>query len=135
VIYTPDTWPDTWPSFSFNEMRCRVTSECDMEPEFMDRLQALRDAVGPLRVSSGYRSPSHPIEARKPQPGAHAQGIATDVAVAHGGRAYEILKAALHLDFKGIGISLLSDPKYIHLDLGGVFKPFHATRPAVWVYK
>ena len=47
----------SWPNFSFDEMACKGSGECEMNPEFMDRLQALRDALGaPLPVTSGYRS-------------------------------------------------------------------------------
>ena len=37
-----------------------------MESEFIARLNQLRNAYGkPLTISSGFRDPTHPIEAKK----------------------------------------------------------------------
>jgi zinc D-Ala-D-Ala carboxypeptidase len=39
----------------------------------MAKLQKLRETYGsPMKVTSGYRCPQHPIEAKKARPGAHA---------------------------------------------------------------
>jgi zinc D-Ala-D-Ala carboxypeptidase len=53
-----------------------------MKPEFMAKLQKLRETYGaPMKVTSGYRCPQHPIEAKKARPGAHASGQAVDIGV------------------------------------------------------
>jgi len=53
-----------WPNFSEREMKCSETGECKMDVHFMNRLQGLRREVSrPMRVTSGYRSPDHSIEA------------------------------------------------------------------------
>ena len=59
-----DDW-DRYPNFSRIEFACSHTGECDMDAEFMDALQELRNQFGPMRITSGYRSPEHPIEKRK----------------------------------------------------------------------
>ena len=51
-----DDW-DRYPNFSRDEFECSHTGECDMDAEFMDALQELRDQFGPMRITSGYRSP------------------------------------------------------------------------------
>ena len=61
MSFTADTWPrDRWPNFSFEEFTCSHSGACIMSPEFMDKLQNLRDEMGPLWITSGYRSLTHP---------------------------------------------------------------------------
>lgn len=124
---------DRWPNFSFGELRCRHTGACLMDESFLDRLQLLRDAVGPLVVTSGYRSRAHPVEAKKDLPGAHTSGRAVDVAC-RGEQAYQVLGKALELGFTGIGVSQSGEGgRFLHLDdLGNV--EYHGPRPAVWSY-
>ena len=77
MSYTEATWPkDRWPNFAHRELACSETGECEMDEAFMDRLQLLRNHYGhALRITSGYRSPAHSIEAAKPAPfGTHCQG-------------------------------------------------------------
>ena len=116
-----------YPNFSKSEFDCKETGENRMNAEFMDKLQALRIRYGkPMIITSGYRSPRHSIEAKKQQPGTHAQGIACDVAV-HGADAYELIELAMNLGFTGIGVSQKSGgPRFVHLDI--------APRTAVWSY-
>ena len=105
-----------------------------MDESFLDRLQALRDAVGSLVISSGYRSESHPVEAAKDRPGTHTMGRAVDV-VCRGERAYQVLGMALELGFTGIGVDQGGDDheRFLHLDdLGNV--EYHGPRPTVWSY-
>ena len=111
-----------WPNFSRREMACRHTGECAMRPAFMDRLQALRDAHGrPLIVTSGYRAPTHPIEAAKPRPGVHSLD---------GAAALELVRLALALGFTGIGVSQRAGrARFLHLDDWDA-----APRPNLWSY-
>ena len=68
--------------FTLDEFACQETGENEIKTEFVERLDALRDACGfPFVITSGYRSPRHSIEAKKPNgPGQHASGIAADIA-------------------------------------------------------
>ena len=65
--YHQAEWPsDRWPNFSYDEIKCSATGMCRVDEDLMDKLQRLREAVGkPLTITSGYRSPDHPIEAAK----------------------------------------------------------------------
>ena len=125
-------WP--WANFSPHEMRCKHTGKTGMDPSFMDRLQRLRDEFGgPLPVSSGYRHPDHPIEARKDEPGSHSTGKAADIRI-HGADALRLVRLALQEGFTGVGIHQTGDhgSRFIHLDTvdPGPGRP----RPWIWSY-
>jgi zinc D-Ala-D-Ala carboxypeptidase len=120
-----------YPNFSASEFRCKHTGREKMADDFVRKLQGLRTEFGrPLVITSGYRDPSHPIEARKVRPGAHAAGRAVDIKVVSPATMYELIRLAPRYGFTGIGISFRSStPKFLHLD--DVTGP---SRPAVWVY-
>lgn len=123
-----------WKNFKPSDMTCKETGEVKYDPSFMDRLQTLREQFGkPMSISSGYRSPKHPIEARKAKPGAHASGRAVDVRVS-GADALRLVELALGLGFTGIGVSQKAGkPVFIHLDdlpPGNGIAP----RPNIWSY-
>lgn len=110
--------------FDKSEFDCQHTGENRMEQEFMDKLDDLRAECGfPFVITSGYRSPKHPIEAAKAVPGTHAQGIAADIKIGTSAHRYLLLQAALRNGFTGIGI----DKDFIHLDTRG-------TIPLIWTY-
>ena len=88
----------------------------DLKSEMKDFLIKLEGTIGKeLIVTSGYRSPDHPIEAAKATPGEHATGLAVDVAAIGGPAVFEIVEAAIDLGCKRIGISRKSN--FIHLGL------------------
>jgi uncharacterized protein YcbK (DUF882 family) len=120
--------PDTTPNFTRAEMACKCgCGECEMRQDFMDMLQAFRTAYGrPLSVSSGFRCPNHPDEAKKAHRGSHAQGRAADIRCASGGIRHKLLTLAFEMGFSGIGVA----KGFIHLDNGHDFQ----ARPAVWTY-
>ena len=110
--------------FKLSEFDCTHTGENRMEPEFLEKLDNLRDYCGfPFVITSGYRNPSHPLEAVKEIPGTHAQGIAADIKMTNSAHRYSLIKAALDHGFTGIGIA----GTFIHLDTRG-------TAPVVWTY-
>lgn len=118
-------WAD-YPNFTEAEFRCRHCGKQEMKPEFMGRLQALRDVYKrPIAVTSGYRCPDHPVEKAKPHPGMHATGLAADIGVS-GPDAHELMRLAFHLGFTGIGVQQKGVGRFIHLDLRG--------EPTVWSY-
>lgn len=126
----PLDW-SAYPNFSEAEFRCRETGRCDMDAEFMSRLQALRSMIGqPFVINSGYRDPSHSAERNKTRPGAHAHGCAADIKC-NGQLAWLILAFASRLGFERIGVHQKGpmDGRYIHLDTwtGGA-------SPTVWTY-
>ena len=99
--------------FNLSDFDCQETGENEMCPEFLSKLDNLRDVCGfPFIVTSGYRSPSHSIESKKPKPGFHAQGIASDIKVNNGIERYLIVKNAVEMGFNGIGVA----KTFIHID-------------------
>ena len=119
-------------NFTEDEFRCRHTGRCEMDPEFMDRLQGLRIEYGrPMVISSGYRHISHPIEMKKGRPGAHTFGRAADIAVSHKD-AYDLIYLAIQHGFTGIGPKQHGNGRFVHLDdmEADVGRP----RPTIFTY-
>jgi uncharacterized protein YcbK (DUF882 family) len=118
-----------YPNFTEEEFKCKHCGKAEMNAAFMGKLQHLRNAYGkPMVITSGYRCPEHPIEAKKSTPGAHASGQACDVGV-QGTDAYNLLKLAFALEFTGIGVQQKGGGRFIHLDT--LRNP---PRPNVWSY-
>lgn len=120
---------DNYPNFSEAEFACSHTGECNMREDFMDALQTLRTYYDkPMTITSGYRHPTHPVEAKKERPGTHTMGLAADIAC-DGQDAYDIMQIAFELGFTGIGVSQRGSGRFVHLDmLQG------DPRPNVWSY-
>ncbi len=110
--------------FKLSEFDCQETGENKMNSEFLIKLDLLRKACGfPLVVTSGYRSPSHSIEAKKFKPGTHAEGIAADLKAVDGWHKRRIVEEAIALGFNGIGIA----KSFVHVD-------DRKTAPVIWQY-
>ena len=119
--------------FTEDELKCRHTGECNMDNDFMKVLEAIREecAFG-FVVTSAYRSPEHPIEARKKAPGAHATGHAIDIGVS-GKQAYDLVESAMKSgEFTGIGINQKGGSRFIHLD--DIENSPERPRPWIWSY-
>jgi len=114
----------TYKYFTLEEFNCQETGENRMDSEFIRALDILREKCGfPFVITSGYRSPSHSIEAAKTTPGQHAQGIAADIAVSNGVQRMAIVSNAIALGFTGIGVG----KDFVHVDL-------RKTTAVMWVY-
>ena len=60
--------------FSMYEFKCSHTGKCEMNPDFIDKLNDLRLAFGkPMKINSGFRDVTHPIEAKKKNVAEHIQ--------------------------------------------------------------
>ena len=137
--YSEDDWPSSrWPNFKFSEMAWRETGECVLDSIFMDKVQRLRNSVGPLSISSGYRSPEHSVEQAKVDRGkplgTHTLGRAIDLQASFGA-AFAIAAASEEAGFTGIGIKQHGpvDDRFIHLDDLGQGE-FVGMRPTIWSY-
>lgn len=118
-----------WPNFTLKELQCQHTG-LDNPNEvlfttLMDKVQNLRDWYGyPITVTSGYRSPLHPIESKKSKPGQHTIA-AIDFIVARED-VHKVIAKCFEIGFTGIGINMKGENRFIHVDLRKV--------PAVWSY-
>ena len=118
--------------FTEDELRCQHTGQYKTNPEFLEKLNAIRHECGfAFVITSGYRAPEHPIEAKKQRPGSHASGRAVDIAV-YGKQAYRVIEVALKHGMTGIGVNQKGSHRFIHLDdlEGGLY----FSRPTVWSY-
>ena len=110
--------------FSRQEFDCQETGENGMQDEFVHALDQLREVCGfPFRITSGFRSVKHSIEAKKSKPGTHTQGIAADIGVSDGNQRYLIIKHAMALGFSGVAAA----QGFVHVDT-------RLSVPVVWVY-
>ena len=88
-----------------------------MDPKLLEKLDQLREAYGyPIKLTSTYRSPDHPIEAKKAKPGEHAYGAAVDIACVGGEATFKLVKAAIKVGFTRIGISRKNN--FVHVGIG-----------------
>ena len=88
----------------------------DLKTEMLNFINDLEKSLGyEITITSGYRSSEHPIEAKKNKPGEHTEGLAIDVAAVGGTPVYELVKHAIDLGCKRIGISRKSN--FVHLGL------------------
>lgn len=118
--------------FTRSEFECSHSHTCEMDQEFINRLNKLREEFGkPLIINSGYRSPEHPIEYIKKSPGAHTSGKACDINIARR-EALKLLKLAIKLEFTGFGINQKGDNRFLHLDT--LESSSERPRPTIWSY-
>lgn len=85
----------------------------DMNVEFMEKLDLLRErACIPLVITSAYRSREWDLSKGRSGNGAHTKGVAVDIRCNNSHNRFLILKAALEIGFRRIGIS----DTFIHVD-------------------
>jgi zinc D-Ala-D-Ala carboxypeptidase len=89
-------------------------------------LQAIRNEYGPMTPTSGYRHPTHPIEARKMRPGEHTFGMSADIACNNGADRYRLITIALKHGCTRIGIA----KTFVHIGLGAPGLP----QNVIWEY-
>ena len=116
--------------FTEEELKCQHCGKYEMDEDFMEKIEALRHEVRfPFIVTSAYRCPEHPIEARKKAAGAHTSGRAIDIAVS-GAHAHRLLEAALSMGLSGIGVNQKGANRFIHLD----DLEWDKDRPRPWIW-
>ena len=99
----------------FNESEFKEFDKMDRALLIM--LDNLREVYGyPIKLTSTYRSPEHPIEAKKAKPGEHAYGAAVDIVCVGGEATYRLVKAAIEVGFTRIGISRKNN--FVHVGVG-----------------
>lgn len=91
----------------------------DMDEDFLLMLDDLRERCGfPLVLNSAYRSKEYDLSRGRTGEGYHTLGRAVDIACCDSSKRAWIVKNAIEVGFKGIGIS----STYIHLDNRSIFK-------------
>lgn len=120
---------DKYPNFSKEEFDCKHTGENNMQHEFMEKLQKIRQVYNkPMTITSGFRSKKHPIEARKTHSnGEHTQGMCADIACTNSSDRFQLISLALANGITRIGIA----KTFIHLGIGGKGLPNNV----IWEYQ
>ena len=105
-----------WPNFSPAEIACKGTGKLMVNADALDRLQALRDALGrPVILTSAYRSPEHNRRVGGAASSLHMQGTAFDMRMDNQEPvAFE--QAARRAGFTGFGFYPRSG--FMHIDTG-----------------
>ena len=131
-LFHPLDW-SLYPNFTEAEMRCRGTGRCDMDPNFMARLQALRTEYGrPMAVTSGFRAPEYNVRVSESgTSGPHTTGRAVDIAV-RGADALDLIVLAVKHGFTGIGVKQDGMGRFVHLD--DLPEIPGRPRPTIWSY-
>ena len=115
--------------FSKAELQCKCGCEqAPMDTQFLMMIDELREKLNkPLRVSSGFRCPSHNSKVSGTgETGPHTTGMAIDLAVDRT-FAYETLKIAMAMGFTGIGIA----SSFVHVDIRSIDGN---ESPVMWCY-
>ena len=106
----------TCKNFTTEELACTHCGENKCQDEMVSLLQKLRDDVGfPIKISSGYRCPTHNANVGGHPNSSHMEGLAIDISCS-GEKALKIVEAGIRLGFVGVGISQRKG-KFVHLDL------------------
>ena len=115
----PIIWDEArWPNFSRAELSCRHCGDYIHNPDFLDRLQAMRDRMqNSVRILSAHRCAVHNARVGGAPLSQHL-GMAVDVALSNHNRR-ELVIAARESDFTGFGYYRT----FLHLDMG---------RPRFW---
>ena len=112
--------------FKESEFKCPCCGKVIVSAWLIHLLNRIREALGlPMIVSSGYRCKKHNKKVGGKKNSAHRRGTAADIKCTNSAIRYLIIKYALEVGFKRIGVS--SD--FIHLDVDGELPP-----EVLWVY-
>lgn len=103
-------------NFHLSEYECKC-ARCQFTKVDMDhvyKLQKLRDKIGPVHITSGYRCPAHNLEVGGVTDSQHVEGIATDI-YSDSLSASRLAEAAD--DFNGVGLYVSQG--FVHVDSRG----------------
>lgn len=101
-------------NFSRSEAACPCCGKADMDPNFMIKLQKVRDLVGePLTPSSMFRCAKHNSAVRGAPASHHLFGRAADILIKGDKHLrYKIVKAAMEVGMGCVEVS----PWHVHMD-------------------
>lgn len=117
LVPDADSWQGGYEGFTEAEMQCKCGCKGLPKHSLMVRLVKLRQRLGPLVISSGFRCKKHNARVSTTgDDGPHTTGLAADVAVS-GAKAIKLLIYAYELGFRGFGVSQKGATRFMHLDL------------------
>lgn len=103
-------------NFTKAEVACPCCGECEMDMEFMNKLQIIRSHCGfGFKINSGYRCEKYNAEVSSNSMGDHARGLAVDVSIKDRYKRAKLLNIALNI---GYFADIAIDKTFIHLGRG-----------------
>lgn len=122
---------DDYKYFEEREFRCSHTGMCHMDEGFINLLSKIREDYGrPMIITSGYRHPTHPIEASKTNRGEHTYGVCCDVAV-RGEDCYDLMALCFKYNIPRVGVSQKGGGRFVHIGMG--YRDLFPS-PTIWSY-
>jgi len=120
VYNNPADYPNwRWKNFTPQEMASKGDGLLALDPDAMDRLQALRERIGkPFIVVSAYRSPAHNKRVKGASKSFHMNGVAFDISMRNHD-PHEFKRIAEEMGFDGIGTYPPARGNFIHIDTRG----------------
>ena len=105
-------------NFTTDEMKCPCCGKCEMDKEFMENLQKVRETCGfGFRINSAYRCAKYNAKVSKNTRGQHSTGEAADISMKDRYKRFMLIKEAIKCGyFKDIAIS----KTFIHLGTGNI---------------
>lgn len=116
-------------NFRSEEFQCRCGScpgskDPMMDVAFIMKLQKMRNLYSkPIRITSGYRCPTHNRNICGNPSSKHLQGIAADLFALSASEKFWLVRYAIEAGFAGIGVGR----DFIHVD-------DRAGAPVMWTY-
>lgn len=99
--------------FTSDEFKCKCCGAIKMDPQFMARLETMREIRGrPMFISSGFRCENHNEKVGGVPTSFHLKGRAADIVCLSSVDRYELVRCAIEAGFRGIGI----DKTFVHVD-------------------
>ena len=112
---------DLTTNFSRAEFTCPCGCGFDtINSSLVRMLQEIRDKVGMIEITSGFRCKTHNSEIGGVEKSAHMRGQAVDIKVHGSQHRFHLLKSAIDSGFTRIGIG----QGFLHLDIDTT-KPSH----------
>lgn len=113
-------------NFLRSEFACRCgCGKADINLHLVARLQMVRDAYGPMRVTSGFRCLTHNRAIGSNDTSAHVTGDAVDIACPDSASRFRLVDLARSAGICRIGIH----KTFVHLDISESLPT-----PALWLY-
>ena len=101
-------------NFYTDELCCKCCGVYKIEDELLQKLQQLRDLFGKsIIINSGYRCEDRNLAIGGAKNSKHLLGQAVDIACSNTSDAFTLVRYAIEVGFKGIGV----DKLFIHLDI------------------
>ena len=108
------SWWDNVKYFKPQEFAWPCCGVSLVKRDLVVKLDKIRETVGfPLIVTSGYRCSLHNSKIGGVPDSAHVKGLAADIKVTTSRQRFLVVKAALEVGFKRIGLA----NNFIHLDI------------------